>query len=52
MVFISSTFFSCHISANNVPYILKSREPVGDVHIEGSVSQNLDLSFYFMSKNG
>ena len=48
MVFISPIFFSCHISANNVPYILKSREPVGDVHIEGSVSRNLNLSFYFV----
>ena len=47
-------FSAVNISANNVPYILKSREPLGDVHFEGTVSQKfvLDTSFYFMSKNG
>ena len=53
--YLFSLYFSAvHISANNVPNILKSREPVGDIHIEGTVSQNfvIDPSFYFMSKNG
>ena len=47
-------FSTVHISANNIPSILRFCDPVGNVHIEGTVSQNfvLDPSFYFISNIG
>ena len=45
-------FSIVHISTNNILINLKFREVVGDIHLEGSMSQNciLGLSCYFMLK--
>ena len=54
MFFFGLYFSIVHISTNIVLKDLKCRVAVGEIRIEGTVSQNLvlGLSFYFMQKNG
>ena len=52
--FFDFYFLVVHISADNVLFGLKMSTHVSNIHVEGPVSQIfvLDLSFYFMPKNG
>ena len=47
-------FSNVHISTNIVLQYIKSLVAVGEIHVEGAVSQSfvLSLSFHFMQKNG
>ena len=52
--FLDFYFSIVHISSNNVIGSLKCCMHVGNIHVEGTVSQIVCSyhSFYFMSKNG
>ena len=54
MYFFDLNCLIVHISTNNVIVGLKFCIHVGNIHVEGTVSQILFLyhSFYFMIKNG
>ena len=52
--FFGFYFSIVHISTNIVFRNLESRVAIGEIHVEGTVSQNLvlGLSFYSMQKKG
>ena len=54
MYFFYFYFSVVHISSNNVLDSLKLCMHVGNIHVEGTVSQIIFLNptFYFMPKNG
>ena len=54
MYFFDWNFSIVHISTNNVIESLKFCIHLGNIHVEGTVSQIFSLypSFYFMTKNG
>ena len=54
MYFFGLYLSNVHISTNIVLRNIKSLVVVGEIHVEGTVSQNfvLSLSFHFMQKNG